>query len=225
LITLLDTGLAFANLALLMLAAVALFQTGRISRYPLPFLFFALSSALGILLCAQMMYPFLSRLAYIQLYWANDLIEQGFALALMVFVLRLALAGERSSAIIGQGLASLAVVLVAILLTENQKTFSGWMTGFTRNLSFGVALMNFQVWGVLVARRVRSREILLLASGLGLLTTGKSLGHTIRIVATKGGWAEPIGNYIVIATAIAAAYTWWIAFRPNKNRPQLVKAA
>ncbi len=176
----------------------------------------------------------MSRAQFVKLYWANELIEQGFALSMMVIIMRLALAGERSSAILGQGLASVAVVLVSVLLTDGEIAFnSRWMTGFTRNLSFGVALMNFQIWGLLVAKRVSSREVLLLASGLGLLTTGKSLGHTIRIVGSQGGWAIWVGSYIVAITAVLAALAWWYAFRPSgkssprgkEKGPVLVKAA
>jgi hypothetical protein len=166
----------------------------------------------------------MSRKQYIGVYWANELIEQGFALSLMVFVMRLALAGEKSSAILGQSLVSVAVVLVAALSTEGMPTYkSAWMTGFTRNLSFGVALMNFQVWGLLVAKKVSNREVLLLAAGLGLLTTGKSLGHTIRVVAEPGGWVLKAGSYIVVATSLAAAYAWWSAFRRSRKLPTAVK--
>ncbi len=191
------------------------------------------SVAFSLVLAAHTTFGILSRAQYILFYWANELIEQGFALALMVVVMRLAMAAERSAAILGQGLASLAVILVAALLTEGALLTDGlnsqssrWMTGFTRNLSFGVALMNFQVWGLLLAKRVKSREVLLLGSGLGLLTTGKSLGHTIRIVASRGGWVELVGNYVVVATALLTAYAWWCAFRPSPaKRPLPVKPA
>ena len=230
----LDSVLLVANTSLLVLAAVSLVRIGRVRQYPLPFAFFIFSVSLSVLLSLHSLPGLMSRAQYIKYYWANELIEQGFALALMVFIMRLALAGERSAAILSQGLASVAVVLVAGLLTEGEISLSSrWMTGFTRNLSFGVALMNFQVWGLLLAKKVKTREVLLLASGLGLLTTGKSLGHTIRIVAARGSWVEPVGNYIVVATGILADYAWWCAFRrPTKspsqdeeNRLRLVKAA
>ena len=229
-----DTVLLAVNISLLALAALSLVRTGRVRQFPLPFAFFLFSLSLSILLSLHSLPGLMSRAEYIKFYWANELIEQGFALALMVFIMRLALAGERSAAILSQGLASVAVVLVAGLLTEGSVSFSSrWMTGFTRNLSFGVALMNFQVWGLLLAKKVKTREVLLLASGLGLLTTGKSLGHTIRIVAERGSWAGPVGNYIVVATGILGAYAWWCAFRrPAKSpaqdeetRLRLVKAA
>jgi hypothetical protein len=231
----LDSFLLLANVSLLVLAAYSVLQAKKVSQYPLPFFFFLFSAVFTTLLGLHYSFPdLISRTQYIKLYWANELIEQGFALSMMVAIMRLALAGERSAAIVGQGLASVAVVLVSGLLTDGEMSLSNrWMTGFTRNLSFGVALMNFQVWGLLVAKRVSNREVLLLASGLGLLTTGKSLGHTIRIVAPQGGWVEPVGNYIVVATGILAAFVWWHAFRPSsrpatereEKRPHLIKAA
>ncbi len=227
LVTILDVCLSSANVAFALAAAWALCRSGKVCSYPLLLLFFLISPAFNIIFTSNMFLGFLDRAYYGRLYWANELVEQGFAMAMMVCVMRFALAGERSSAILSQGLASVAVVLVAALLTEGSPSFGSlWMTGFTRNLSFGVALMNFQVWGLLLGRRVKSREILLLASGLGLLTTGKSLGHTIRIVAEPGGWAELCGNYLVVATSILAAYVWWSAFRPaSKKTLTLVKAA
>ncbi len=233
----LDLALAIANIALLVLAAWGMWRNKLIGRYPLPFAFFLFSAVVGLLLLNLHLLPgLMTRAEYARFYWADELIEQGFALSMMVCVMRMALAGEKSSAILGQGLASLAVVLVAVVLTAGNPSFlsSRWMTSFTRNLSFGVALMNFQVWGLLVARRVSNRQVLLLASGLGLLTTGKSLGHTIRIVAPNGGWAVLIGNYTVVLTAILAGYAWWHAFRRasvpssrpgQENGPTLVKAA
>ncbi len=229
-----DSAVLLTNISLLMLAAIGLVRTHRVRQFFLPFLFFLLSVFFSLALSSYTLLAWMSRKEYIGFYWGNELIEQGFALSLMVFVMRLALAGEKSSAILGQSLASVAVVLVAALLTEGMPTYkSAWMTGFTRNLSFGVALMNFQVWGLLVAKKVRKREILLLAAGLGLLTTGKSLGHTIRIVAEPGGWVLNVGSYIVVATSLAAAYAWWSAFRLSQKLPkggkekelQLVKAA
>ena len=191
-------------------------------RVSLPFAFFILSAVLNFVLTFHTMFGSLSRKAYVNFYWANEIIEQGFALVLMLVVVQLAVAGEKSLAILGQVVASVVVVLASALLTEGEQSYSSrWMTGFTRNLSFGVALMNFQVWGLLIAKRVRSREILLLACGLGLLTTGKSLGHTIRIIATPGGWVEWLGNYTVVATSLLATYTWWAAFRPSKRRPEI----
>ena len=225
----LDHFLLLANGLLFVLAAAGLVRTRRVRQFPLPFAFFVFSALFSLLIGWPAL---LTRLQYIRFYWANELIEQGFALALMVLVIRLALAGERSSVVLSQGLASVAVVLVSALLTNGLPSLSSrWMTEFTRNLSFGVALMNFQVWGLLVAKRVRNREVLLLAAGLGLLTTGKSLGHTIRIVA--GGWVLTAGDYIVVATSLLAAYAWWHAFRPPPKSSQpgkekdirLVKAA
>ena len=227
----LNSLLSVGNSSLLLLAAWSLLRARRLREYPLLFCFFLFSA---LFLSFNYIPGLLSRAQFIRLYWANELIEQGFALSMMVIIMRLALAGERSSAILGQGLASVAVVVVSVLLTDGEIAFSSrWMTGFTRNLSFGVALMNFQIWGLLVAKRVTNREVLLLASGLGLLTTGKSLGHTIRIVASRGSWVISVGDYVVAITAILAAGAWWYAFRPSgKSSPQrkekgptLVKAA
>ena len=226
--------LSVSNTWLLLLSAWNLLQSRRVRQYPLAFCFFLFSAVFGLLLTFNYLPGLMSRAQFIKLYWAVELIEQGFALSMMVVIMRLALAGERSSAILGQGLASVAVVLVSVLLTDGEIAFaSRWMTGFTRNLSFGVALMNFQIWGLLVAKRVKDPEVLLLASGLGLLTTGKSLGHTIRIVASRGSWAISVGDYVVAITAILATGAWWYAFRPagkssprgKEKSPMLVKAA
>lgn len=231
--TLIDHAALLAVVLLLAGTIVNLIRTRQVGQYPLPFAFYVCSVVSTLALASHSTLGWMTRGEYTRLYWSYEFVEQGFALSLMVVVVRLAVANEKSTAVLSQGMASIAVVLMAGFLTESMPSYSSrWMTGFTRNLSFGVALMNFQVWGLLLSKRVRKREILLLAAGLGLLTTGKSLGHTIRIVASPGGWAFILGNYTVVATGVAAAFAWWSAFRPRKQKPvparaeiHLVKAA
>lgn len=210
--------------------SVTLLRSRRILQYPLLFTFGLVTGAFTALaLCHRA--AWVTVRTYAQWYWAAELFEQGFALALMVAVMRRALNGKRPAAITSQALASVFVVLVAVLLCEGAMAYNGrWMTGFTRNLSFGVALLNFQVWGTVLGEKVRSREILLLAAGLGMLTTGKSLGHTIRLLSPSGGWVAGVGGHIVILTSILASVAWWYAVRTpdrpaKEKRLKLVKAA
>lgn len=231
--TVIDQIALLAGAFLLGGTMLSLIRMRRVHLYPIPFAFFLCSVVSSLVFASHTTFGWLTRSQYSRLYWGYEFIEQGFALSLMVVVVRLAAGGEKSTAVLSQGMASVVVVLMAAFLTEDLPSYeSKWMTGFTRNLSFGVALMNFHVWGLLISKRVKNREVLLLAAGLGLLTTGKSLGHTFRIVATPGGWALLIGNYIVVATGIAAAIAWWYAFKRRKapeasprGKIQLVKAA
>lgn len=214
--------LAFAHLAGFALIVQSLIRTGQV-RTMLPlFLFSALAGSITGVTLADILLHFLPVADSSRLYWVNELLEQGFAMALMVTTMRMALNGRRPAALIGQSLASVFMVVLAALLTQGAPSLSNkWMTGFTRNLSFGVALMNFYIWGLLIGSDCRSRKVFLMASGLGLLTTGKSLGHTVRISSGISGWVGFLGSYVVGITGVMAVFAWYFAVRTMPQEPTL----
>lgn len=211
-----------------------LLRSGRIGQHPLLFLFGLVAGSFSLFSMAYKS-GWASLRTYVMLYWGVELFEQAFALALMVVVISRALNGRRPAAITSQAMASIFVVVVAALLCEGPMAYnSRWMTGFTRNLSFGVAILNFQVWGTVLGEKVKSREVLLLAAALGMLTTGKSLGHTIRLVSHPSGWLTWFGNSVVVITSILASAALFYAVRTGaaagggkgkEMRLKLVKAA
>lgn len=211
----------------------ALVRSGRIGQHPVVFLFGLVAGSFSIFSILHK-FGWASLRTYVLLYWGVELFEQAFALALMLVVISRAVNGKRPAAILSQALASIFVIVVAALLCEGPMVYnSRWMTGFTRNLSFGVAILNFQVWGTVLGEKVKSREILLMAAGLGMLTTGKSLGHTIRLVSHPSGWLTAVGNNLVVLTSILASAALFYAVRTPRNqnrqakekRLKLVKAA
>ena len=85
----LNSLLSVGNSSLLLLAAWSLLRARRLGEYPLLFCFFLFSA---LFLSFNYIPGLLSRAQFIKLYWANELIEQGFALSMMVIIMRLALA-------------------------------------------------------------------------------------------------------------------------------------
>jgi len=52
-----------------------------------------------------------------------------------------------------------------------------------------------------------------MASGLGLLTTGKSLGHSVRLVSGGGLFAGFLGSYVVGLAGVMAVIAWYFAIK------------
>lgn len=230
---------ALANAALLAICVFEILRRRQLSRYGLLFALCLISTLYSLTVVAHGVgiYKIPAR-SYGLMYWSFELFEQAATILLMQAVMRQALAGQRQATLVSHALGSVAVILLAGLLTEGAITLkSPWMTGFTRNLSFGVAILNFHAWGTILGERTRTREVLLLACGIGLLATGKSLGHTISLVSEPGlpTLIRSFGHAVVMLTGLLPAVVWWYAVRqapspaatkPSTGKgPQLVKAA
>ncbi|MBK5295364.1 MAG: hypothetical protein JJE04_27265 [Acidobacteriia bacterium] len=96
-----------------------------------------------------------------------------------------------------------------------------WMTALAGQLSFYSALLNFVLWTALIRSRSRSLQMLLIAGGLGLLTTGKAIGHQLR------GWNQsivPFANLFIILCHLLCLLVWWQAFvRAPESSPNVVQ--
>ncbi|MBM3797561.1 MAG: hypothetical protein FJW31_26720 [Acidobacteria bacterium] len=139
-------ALALAHQIAFVLILHRLAAAGHIRRMLLLFLFCVLTGTLATISLADSLLHFLPVPEAHRLYWINEILEQYFAMVLMVATMRMALNGRRPGALIRLSLASALLVAVAALLTDGTPALSNkWMTGFTRNLSFGVALMNFYI--------------------------------------------------------------------------------
>jgi hypothetical protein len=90
-----------------------------------------------------------------------------------------------------------------------------FMTMLSRNLSFCSALLNIILWNSLLHYRRRDTQLLMLAAGVGIFTTGKAIGHSMRMIDRSLALA---GNGVVVVSALLALGLWiwtcWV-LRPS----------
>jgi hypothetical protein len=90
------------------------------------------------------------------------------------------------------------------------------MTVVSRDLSFCTALLNLVLWSALLRNRKRSVELLLVSGGIGLQTTAKAVGHSLRSLSLA---TKTPGNFIVVLGHLLCLFIWWRTFRRPAPRP------
>ena len=149
---------------------------------------------------------------YATYYWGNE-----FALQLLIFVLMLSMIHRameglphRWLLILSIAFAVTSVSILSVPLTySSSSSFTRWMTDLSGKLSFFSALLNVVLWSALLRNRNRSRQLLVIAAGLGLLTAGKSIGHHLR------GWtpqAVPYADAFIVLSQLLCLLVWCWAF-------------
>jgi hypothetical protein len=126
--------------------------------------------------------------------------------------------GVRNRLLICAGIAAgvlIASVLSVITSGSGNASLTRWMTYLSRNLSFCSALLNFVLWSALIRRRQRDPQLLLVSAGMGLDTTGKAIGHSLRWISRS---AVPIGNVLIVITHLLALTLWWYSFARMRPR-------
>lgn len=190
-------------------------RTKRYSRYPLVFAY------LVILLFATTVETALlygmpafsnNRKTYALYYWSNEAILQALIFIVMLSLIHQASEGFPKRWIWSTLPASvvLGIVAYSVYSVGTQSGITQHMTVVSRNLSFCTALLNLVLWSALLRNRRRSVELLMVSGGIGLQTTAKAIGHSLRSfsLATK----TP-GNVIVVLGHLLCLFIWWRTFR------------
>lgn len=167
-----------------------------------------------------------SREAYASYYWTIELILQVFLFLAMMHFIYLALEDDprrwRKAVYIGIAVVG-GAILTLLLYSEPNRPIpddrkNAWvMSQLSRNLSFCSALLNLVLWNALMKRKRRDLQLLLLSAGIGLLTTGKAIGHSLRLVSRD---LSTPGNVFIVFSTILALGIWFWTFR-NARVPQL----
>ncbi|MBN8734232.1 MAG: hypothetical protein J0L64_27090 [Acidobacteria bacterium] len=189
-----------------------------------PFLFL---HSLVLLLASVVEWTTLRHPSFANFYWTNEVVLQVLLLLTMLHFIYVALetdpARRRKVALIGLAILIVSVTLATfnpapprVVPQDRQTTY--FMTLLSRNLSFCTALLNVVLWSSLLHFRRRDVQMLMLAAGTGVFTTGKAIGHSLRMLDKDLAMA---GNGVVVVTALLALMIWtWSCW---SLRPRLVE--
>jgi hypothetical protein len=202
----------------------AMRRTGAHRRYRLLFVFCLLLLCSAVVETAASLSPngsFVLTQQYRLFYWTNESIFQFLTFLLMISLIHRALDGIRIRAALCLFVALAVILVVGTFVGFSGVTFTNyrWMTPLSRNLSFCSALLNFVLWSALLRQRRRDPQLLTVCAGLGLATTGKAIGHSLRKVSTS---SVVVGDLLIVVTSLLCLYLWWYAFskmRPPDDKP------
>jgi hypothetical protein len=214
--------LPYALAVLLQLTVLIFLLRGAFQKYPVLFLYCSIQFGTNILMGIVAFGSGIQTQLYRNLYWTTDL-----TLDLLRFFLVIALTlqiihgsglkpgVERAFAIIATAAILLPFVLFHPFFT------SRWFRHTSQLMSFAGAAMNLLLWTVLVERRRRDPELLLVCAGLGISVTGVAI--TYGLLQFSGPHIRWLPDLIKSGTLLVGTLIWCYAFRPA-TRPLPVQA-
>ncbi len=147
---------------------------------------------------------------YASYYWGNEVIIQTLGFLLMLSLIRRAMGASASSRVLLVVLVLLVVALSGVsVLTSRSPNPARWMTVVARNLSFFSALLNLVLWGALVRFRQGDSQLLMVSAGIGVETTGKAVGHSLRFLSRA---TAPAGTLLNVVSHLLCLSIWLWAF-------------
>ena len=208
-------AVVFAALQTLLIGTMR--RTGAFRQHPLIFLYAIALLLSNVVEWASVLgFGLTNNRAYALYWWTNEIILQLLLFSIMIALIHRAARETPARWILTAG-SIVAVVLVCALIVLLRAqgapdTLSKWITVVSRNLSFCSALLNLALWSVILRRKSRHFQLLLLSLGLGLQTTGKAIGHSLRGMSPA---VEDAGNWVITLSMICCLLIWWYAFKAN----------
>lgn len=201
----------FAILAFVLQALLvgAMQRRGLYRLYPFLFLY-----SVVLLLAAVVEWATIHQASFASYYWTNEIILQVLLLMTMLHFIHIALEADparvRKVALIGLAIVVASIGLVMFTPDPPKpvppaRMATYLMTLLSRNLSFCTALLNIVLWNCLLHYRKRDFQLLMLAAGVGVFSTGKAIGHSLRMLDRELAVA---GNGVVVVTAILSLAIW-----------------
>ena len=188
-------------------------QSPAYRRYPILFLLCLIMLCSTVVETAAALAPasfsFTQTEQYRLYYWINENVIQFFTFLLMISFIYRALDGIRGRVTLCLGLVTAAALILVISLSGATFDNYRWMTPLSRNLSFCSALLNLVLWSALLRQKKREPQLLMVSAGLGLATTGKAIGHSLRRISTS---AVVTGNLVIVVTTLLCLFLWWYSF-------------
>jgi hypothetical protein len=191
------------------------------ARYPLVFAYLVillLTTTVESALLYGMPALAKNRKTYALYYWSNEVILQALIFIVMLSLIRRASEGFPKRWVWSVTPAGVVVGIVSysVYSVGTQSGITQHMTVVSRDLSFCTALLNLVLWSALLRNRKRSVELLLVSGGIGLQTTAKALGHSLRSLSLA---TKTPGNFIVVLGHLLCLFIWWRTFRRSAPRP------
>jgi len=153
-----------------------------------------------------------SRERFAAFYWANEFLLQLLIFAVMLSLIHQALEHPRVSSFL------VGFILLLVMIGSGASvafTYSAsasparWLTDLSGKLSFFSAMLNVVLWTALIRGKKRDPRLLVIAAGLGVLTTGKSIGHHVRGLSAS---AVPYADLFIVLSHLICLLAWWWAF-------------
>ena len=200
-------------------------RKGLFRRYPFLFLY-----SIVLLLASVIEWATLTQESFAKFYWSNEIILQVLLLLAMLHFIFLALSSDpartRKVLLIGGAIIIVSLSLATLKQTpppsvpqERHATY--FMTMLSRNLSFCSALLNIILWNALLQYRRRDMQMLMLAAGVGVFTTGKAIGHSLRMIDRS---LASLGNSVVVISGLLALALWiWTCWVLRPAAPRVSK--
>ena len=161
---------------------------------------------------------------FAKIYWINEGILQAFMLAVVISLIDRAATHARSRRLVRAGLIVGALLFAGISFASHYRPalehFGYWMTPWTRDLSFGSAILDLGLWTLLISSRRGDRRLLLISGALGMQFTGEAIGEALQSLsmAQKVRSLSLAGSIITMLASLACLYVWWRTFRPAPAR-------
>lgn len=163
---------------------------------------------------------------FAKIYWINQVILQALILAVVISLIDQAATHVRSRRLVRAVLIVGAVLFAGISFASHysptMKFFGHWMTPWTRDLSFGSAILDLGLWGILISSRRGDRRVLLISGALGMQFAGEAIGEALQslTIAKRINSLDLAGAIITMLAGLACLYVWWRTFRPVPVAPR-----
>jgi hypothetical protein len=118
--------------------------------------------------------------------------------------------------IIGGTLAFAAITFFIHVDSQPGVPIGKWMTPWTRDLSFGAAILDLGLWATLIANRQRNYRLLMVSGALGVQFTGEAIAQALRDLSP---FLRDVATFLVPLPNLICLYIWWQAFRSTAERP------
>lgn len=160
-----------------------------------------------------------------QWFWWDEMLLQPLVYAVVVSLIYRATEKAPSRGLVRSALIGGAALVAgaSFLYHYHPQIPNGdWMAFWTRDLTFSSAILDLALWGLLLASRARSVQLLLVSGGLGIQFTGEAIGESLRSMAVqhRSHTLSFAGSFVTTLVDLLALYIIWQAFRNSKSPPE-----
>ena len=159
-------------------------------------------------------------------WWNNEAIFQVLNYLVVMSLIYQATAEIRSRRILRLSLFAGAILFagIAFAVHYDPKLMTGeWATPWTRDLNFCSAVLDMALWAMLIGRRKKDEQVLLLSAGMGVQFTGEAIGGSLRQLAIKdrSRALSLSGGMIMMVSNLVFLFVWWRTFRRQLEEKRL----
>jgi hypothetical protein len=200
---------------------VAALLRGPYRQFPLVFAYTIANLLASVLeACLTVLYRFdtVTERFYARTYWIDEQILLTLIYAVVIGMILQATASARSRRIVRAGVIAVVFLFAAITFLihfDGRIAMGAWMTPWTSELHFFVAILDLVLWAMLIALRKKDERLLFLSGALGIMFTGEAIGNSVRqlSLASRSLTIVYIGDVIKVVSNLVFLYMWWRVFR------------